>query len=102
MRSIIASAGSNALYSHPSGGFSVRKPALLEHLERAVGVLGLDQEVDVVVGVGPAPGVDGDAAGQGERDLGVAERARGAAHRVEQGFEVVRHVHAVPGEPPVM
>ena len=62
-----------------------------ERPQRAVGVLGLDEEVDVVVGVGAAVGVDRDAPGERKRDFRVPQGARGLAHGGEEGFEVVRH-----------
>src|SRR3712207_8898930 len=44
----------------------------LEHLERAVGVRGLDDDVEVVPGFRPAPGPDGEAAGEQEGHVGAA------------------------------
>jgi hypothetical protein len=49
------------------------KPGVLERGERAIGILGLDQKVEVVVGVGPAAHPRGDAPGDEERDAGVSE-----------------------------
>ena len=45
---------SQAFSSQPSGGRSGRHPGRDERVERALGVLGPDEEVDVVLGRRPA------------------------------------------------
>ena len=65
-------------------------PRGVERRQRALGVLLADEEVDVVLGRRPAASPGGEPAAEDVRHLGVAQRSRGALHRVEQLGKVLR------------
>ena len=63
---------------------------LLEGLEARFPVLGPDEEVDVVVGLGPSARPTGEAAAEEERHMRALQRARGLAQRLEDAVERFR------------
>src|SRR5205085_5430608 len=71
------------LRRHPGGG---------KRLERELGVLRLDHEVEVVVRLRAAARPRGDAAGEDERDAGVAQRC----HGLLQARQHLAEVHLRP------
>jgi hypothetical protein len=75
------------LSSQPSGGVSAC-------LLRALRVLRLHEEVDVVLGLRAAARPHREPAAERERNLGVAQRAGGLLQRVEDHLEVEVDGHA--------
>ena len=74
------------------------EPGLLHSLQRRVGVLRPDHEVDVVLALGAAPCPGGEPAPQDEGDLVALERPCARLHRVEQLLERrLRHRGVVSG-----
>ena len=72
---------SQALTSHSSGGSSARMPASIERLQRAVHVLALDHQVEVVARLRAAARPRREAPAEQERDAGLAQRRRGLLQR---------------------
>ena len=73
---------SQALTSHSSGGSSKRMPASSQRVDRALDVLGLDHEVEVVARLRAAARPAREAAAEQERDVGAAQRGGGLLQRV--------------------
>src|SRR5439155_25928164 len=85
----------------PAFGRPVRLPACaFEGVERGIGVLELDEEVDVVLRLRTAAGPGREAAAEDERDPAFLQDSRTGLHRLDQLFErCLEHVFAVSGWP---
>ena len=63
-------------------------PRLDERLERALGLVLADEEVDVVVRPRTTPCPGGQPSAEHERDVGVAERGCGSLHARDEILEI--------------